>query len=138
MLWTCLLFSSLPLDVFARAIAPDDARPFVVGSGGHYPRVVAANVAARAAGIRAEQLISSALALAPGLSCAIATATPKPRARATRHNGADVHADSVPRAAECDRRGHRREPAPVRHRPAPSQRRRSRRAIPKRAARTGI
>jgi len=67
MLWTCLLFPSLPLDVFARASAPDDARPFVVGSGGHYPRVVAANAAARAAGIRAEQLVSSALALAPEL-----------------------------------------------------------------------
>ena len=67
MLWTCLLFPSLPLDVFARAIAPDDARAFVVGSGGHYPRVVAANAAARAAGIRADQLISGALALAPDL-----------------------------------------------------------------------
>ncbi len=67
MLWTCLLFPSLPLDVFARAIAPDDARPFVVGSGGHYPRVVAANAAARAAGIRAGQLLSGALALAPEL-----------------------------------------------------------------------
>src|SRR6185436_4881948 len=67
MLWACLLFPSLPLDVFARAIAPDDARPFVVASGGHYPRVVAANAAARAAGIRAEQLVSSALALAPEL-----------------------------------------------------------------------
>jgi protein ImuB len=67
MLWACLLFPSLPLDVFARAIAPDDARPFVVANGGHYPRVVAANAAARAAGIRAEQLVSSALALAPEL-----------------------------------------------------------------------
>src|SRR4030095_2776499 len=67
MRWACLLFPSLPLDVFARAIAPGDARPFVVASGGHYPRVVAANAAARAAGIRAEQLVSSALALAPEL-----------------------------------------------------------------------
>ena len=68
MLWACLLFPSLPLDVFARAQAPDDAaRPFVVGSGGHYPRVVAANMAARAAGIRTDQLISGALALAPDL-----------------------------------------------------------------------
>jgi len=42
-LWACLLFPTLPLDVFARAQSPDDAhRPFVVGSGGHYPRVVAA------------------------------------------------------------------------------------------------
>ena len=68
MLWTCLIFPSLPLDVFARAAAPADAtRPFVVGSGGHYPRVVAANAVARDAGIRAGQLVSGALALAPEL-----------------------------------------------------------------------
>ena len=68
-LWACLLFPSLPLDVFARAQAPDDAaRPFVVGSGGHYPRVIAANAAARAAGIRSDQLVSAALALAPDLT----------------------------------------------------------------------
>ena len=68
MLWACLIFPSLPLDVFARAQAPDDAaHPFVVSSGGHYPRVVAANAAARATGIRAGQLISAALAFAPHL-----------------------------------------------------------------------
>ena len=68
MLWICLLFPSLPLDVFARVQAPADAaRPFVVASGGHYPRVVAANASAEAAGIRAGQLISSALALVPDL-----------------------------------------------------------------------
>ena len=67
-LWACLLFPSLPLDVFARAQSSADAqRPFVVGSGGHYPRVVAANGAARDAGIRDDQLISGALALAPDL-----------------------------------------------------------------------
>ena len=68
MLWACLLLPSLPLDVFARAGAPDDARPLVVSSGGHYPRVVAANASARAAGIRRGQLISSALALAPEIA----------------------------------------------------------------------
>jgi protein ImuB len=68
MLWACLLLPSLSLDVFARAAAaPDDAEPFVVTSGGHHPRVVAANARARAAGIRRDQLISAALALAPGL-----------------------------------------------------------------------
>jgi protein ImuB len=68
MLWACLIFPSLPLDVFARAQAPDDAvHPFVVSSGGHYPRVVAANAAAHATGIRAGQLISAALAFAPHL-----------------------------------------------------------------------
>ena len=66
MLWISLLLPSLPLDVFARAISPEDAQhPFVVASGGHYPRVVAANAAARAAGIRRDQLVSAALALAP-------------------------------------------------------------------------
>ena len=66
MLWAGLLLSSLPLDVFARVIAPDDARrPFVVASGGRYPRVVAANAAACAAGVRRDQLISATLALAP-------------------------------------------------------------------------
>jgi protein ImuB len=69
MLWACLLLPSLPLDVFARAVAPDDVhRPFVVASGGHYPRVVAVNAAARAAGIRRNQLISAALALAPAVA----------------------------------------------------------------------
>jgi protein ImuB len=66
-LWACLLFPSLPLDVFARA-QHDDSVPFVVGSGGRYPRVVAANAAARRAGIRDEQLVAGALALAPDLA----------------------------------------------------------------------
>ncbi len=66
MLWACLIFPSLPLDVFARAQSPADAaHPFVVSSGGHYPRVVAANAAARETGIRPGQLISAALAFAP-------------------------------------------------------------------------
>jgi protein ImuB len=64
-LWSCLLLSSLPLDVFARAQAPDDTRPFAVTTGGHYPRIVSANVAARAAGIVPDQLVSAALAMAP-------------------------------------------------------------------------
>ena len=67
MLWASILLSSLPLDVFARTLAPTNDRPFVVGSGGHYPRVVAVNAAARAAGIRREQLVSAAFALAPDL-----------------------------------------------------------------------
>jgi protein ImuB len=69
MLWACLTFPSLPLDVFARGQAPADAaRPFAVASGGHYPRVVVANAAATAAGVRAAQLVSAALALAPDLA----------------------------------------------------------------------
>ena len=65
MLWSCLLLPSLPLDVFARAQAPTDARPFAVTTGGHYPRIVSASGAARAAGIMPDQLVSAALALAP-------------------------------------------------------------------------
>ena len=68
MLWACLIFPSLPLDVFVRAQSPDEAaHPFVVSSGGHYPRVVEANAAARETGVRAGQLISAALAFAPEL-----------------------------------------------------------------------
>jgi protein ImuB len=70
MLWACLIFPSLPLDVFVRVQSPEDAaQPFVVSSGGHYPRVVTANAAARAAGIRDGQLVSAALAFAPRLRC---------------------------------------------------------------------
>jgi protein ImuB len=68
-LWACLLFPSLPLDVFARALPPDDAaRPFAVTTGDHYPRIVAVNSAARAAGVHAKQLVSAALALAPDIA----------------------------------------------------------------------
>ncbi|MEP7183426.1 MAG: DNA polymerase Y family protein [Betaproteobacteria bacterium] len=68
MLCACLILPSLPLDVFARARPPDaEARPFAVATGGHYPRIVAADAAACAAGVRAGQLVSAALALAPGL-----------------------------------------------------------------------
>jgi len=69
MLWACLLFPSLPLDVFVRALTPAEAaRPLVVTNGGHYPHVVAANAAARDAGIRRDQLVSAALALAPDVT----------------------------------------------------------------------
>jgi protein ImuB len=68
MLWAALLFPSLPLDVFARAWTDEDpARRFVVASGGNTPHVVAANAAARDAGIRHGQSIATALALAPDI-----------------------------------------------------------------------
>jgi protein ImuB len=68
MLWACLLLPSLPLEVFARSLSPADAaRPFAVGTGGHYPRIVAVNDAARDAAIAPEQLVSAALARAPGI-----------------------------------------------------------------------
>ncbi|MBU6485941.1 MAG: DNA polymerase Y family protein, partial [Betaproteobacteria bacterium] len=69
MLWICLHLPSLPLDVFARACAPDIAgRPFVVASSGRHPQVVAANAPARDAGIRRGQSIAAVLALAPAIT----------------------------------------------------------------------
>jgi protein ImuB len=68
-LHACLLVRSLALDVFARAFEPAQAgRPFVVASGGHHPRVVAANAAACDAGIRRDQPVAAALALAPDVA----------------------------------------------------------------------
>lgn len=68
MLFAAFRFPSLPLDVFARAVpAEAQARPFVVDSGGHVPRIVALNEAARAAGLREGMLLSAAYALAPDL-----------------------------------------------------------------------
>ena len=68
MLWACLLLPSLSLDVFARAASPADAvQPFAVTTGGRTPRIVDANAPARDAGVRAGQLVSASLALAPDL-----------------------------------------------------------------------
>ncbi|HET7032011.1 MAG TPA: DNA polymerase Y family protein [Casimicrobiaceae bacterium] len=68
MLWACLLFPSLALDVFARALPPADAaKPFAIATGGRAPRIVGANAGARAAGILPGQLVSASLALAPDL-----------------------------------------------------------------------
>jgi len=68
MLWSCLLLPSLPLEVFARSLSPaDSARPFAVATGGHYPRIVAANAAALDAAIAPDQLVSASLVLAPGI-----------------------------------------------------------------------
>ncbi len=68
MFWAALHLPSLPLDVFARGWSPEDAaRRFVVASVGRVPQVVAANAAARAAGIRRNLAVSAALALAPDI-----------------------------------------------------------------------
>ena len=68
MLWAALHFSSLALDVFARAWDDDDAaQPFGVASGGNAPHVIAVNDAARETGIRRGQSIATALALAPDI-----------------------------------------------------------------------
>ena len=67
-LFAAFSFPSLPLDVFARGWPPDrPARPFVVDSGGHVPRLIALNDAARDAGLREGMLLSAAYALAPDL-----------------------------------------------------------------------
>ena len=115
-LWACLLLPSLPLDVFARAQAPSDAaHPFVVGSGGHYPRVVAANAAARDAGIRDEPARVERAGARPRSRFARSRRRCRSaRARAARDLGADVHADGMPRAAQRGGRRDRREPPPVR------------------------
>jgi protein ImuB len=69
MLWAALFFPSLPLDVYARVWNDaEGTRRFVVSSGGRVPQVVAANAAARAAGIRRGLAISGALALAPDIA----------------------------------------------------------------------
>ena len=68
MLWACLYFPSLALDVFARAWRDEDAaQKFVVASGGNAPKVTATNDAAHEAGIRRGHTISAALALAPDI-----------------------------------------------------------------------
>ncbi len=82
------------LDVFARAQPlADAAKPFAIATGGRTPRIVSANAAAHAAGIRPEQLVSASLALAPRSR----VARPRPRRRGRRarrrgHVGDAVHA----------------------------------------------
>ncbi|HVE48839.1 MAG TPA: DNA polymerase Y family protein [Casimicrobiaceae bacterium] len=66
--WIALFFPALPLDVFARAWSPEQhARVFVIDTGGHVPRIVAANQAAQDAGVRDNMLLSAAYVLAPSL-----------------------------------------------------------------------
>jgi protein ImuB len=68
MLWACLYFPSLALDVFVRAWRDEDTvQKFVVASGGNAPKVIATNDAAHEAGIRRGHTISAALALAPDI-----------------------------------------------------------------------
>ncbi len=71
MLWICLLLPDLPLEIFTRGqssvISGTGAPRFAIASGGHYPLIVAANQAARAAGIVPGQSVSAALVLAPDL-----------------------------------------------------------------------
>jgi protein ImuB len=66
-LYACVRLPALALEVFERSLAPDAALPFAVASGGSHPRVIAANDVAHAAGVRARQTVSAALALTPAL-----------------------------------------------------------------------
>ncbi len=66
-LYACLRLPDLALEAFARAITDNAAQPFAVASGGSHPAIVIANDAASAAGVRARQGVSTALALAPDL-----------------------------------------------------------------------
>ena len=68
MLWCSLLLPDLPLEVYARAWGGGGAaRPFAVASGGSRPAIVAANDAARVAGVKRGQPVAAALALVPAL-----------------------------------------------------------------------
>ena len=66
MLWLCLNFSRLPIEVLLRAGASRD--PLVVASGGNAPLVVACDDRAAAAGIRDGMSLSAAYALLPELN----------------------------------------------------------------------
>lgn len=61
MLWLCLDFHRLPLELFLRAGAPPDA--LVIAGGGNRPQVIACDARAQAAGIRAGMALSAAYAL---------------------------------------------------------------------------
>lgn len=61
MLWLCLDFHRLPLELFLRAGEPADA--LVISSGGNRPQVIACDARAQAAGIHTGMALSAAYAL---------------------------------------------------------------------------
>lgn len=65
MLWSCLHFPDLSLQLLLRAIPP--ARPLVVHSGGNRPHVLSCDAHARSTGIAAGMSLSAAIALCPAL-----------------------------------------------------------------------
>jgi protein ImuB len=65
MLWACLHFPLLALEVITRG-GPGE-RALVIAAGETRPRVVALNALARRAGVRSGMAVAAALALAPGL-----------------------------------------------------------------------
>ena len=66
MLWLCLNFPRLPIEVFLRAGTPSE--PLVVAGSGNAPLVVACDERAAAAGIRNGMALSAAYALSPQLT----------------------------------------------------------------------
>lgn len=65
MLWSCLHFPDLSLQLLLRA-APAD-RPLVVHGGGNHPQVLSCDAPARSAGVAAGMSLSAAIALCPDL-----------------------------------------------------------------------
>jgi protein ImuB len=65
MLWLCLNFPRLPIEIFLRAGTPSE--PLVVVTDGNAPLVIACDERAAAAGIRAGMTLSAAYALSPEL-----------------------------------------------------------------------
>ncbi|MGD8789095.1 MAG: DNA polymerase Y family protein [Burkholderiales bacterium] len=65
MLWLCLNFPRLPIEIFLRAGAPSE--PLVIAGDGNAPLVVACDERAAIAGIRAGMTLSAAYALLPEL-----------------------------------------------------------------------
>jgi protein ImuB len=61
MLWLCLDFHRLPLELYLRAGEPPDA--LVIAGGGNRPQVIACDARAQAAGIRPGMALSAAYAL---------------------------------------------------------------------------
>ena len=65
MLWLCLSFPRLPVEIFRRGGAPSE--PLVIVTDGNAPLVIACDERAVAAGIRAGMTLSAAYALSPEL-----------------------------------------------------------------------
>lgn len=66
MLWLCLNFPRLPIEIFLRAGVSTD--PLVVSSGGNRPQIVACDERAQRAGIRSGMALSAAYVLLPEIS----------------------------------------------------------------------
>ena len=66
MLWLCLNFPRLPIEIFLRAGVSRD--PLVVSSGGNRPLIIACDERAQHAGIRNGMALSAAYALLPEIA----------------------------------------------------------------------